>query len=369
MSTTDTRQKDLLEKETVKKSGRFYNQKRGDFNIGTYEYPEDLRTREDLKHYIVFYINVRENSDLKFEETKKNVGVQDSPIQKDRKYALATEDVQEAKDIVVNNLGFLGGIAGFLSGKGLGSRLAAALGGAGAGELTKLAIQNLEKGTAGFKPAKSVRLKEVITLHIEESPSVRYGVNYTETDMGTLTGLLIQGSAAETGTMTDFAKEAGSRLIAEMFRLPNLGSQRGTLSDLRNLGTRSKTNPFREVLFESVDYRTFTFRYRFFPKSENESDRIKNILDLFKKHMHPELSSQKLFYIYPSEFEISYYYQGKENEYLHKFAPCVLQNMDVQYGGDQFATFDNGAPVEITAALTFREVEQVTYEGVSKDGL
>jgi hypothetical protein len=206
-------------------------------------------------------------------------------------------------------------------------------------------------------------------LHLQERPSVRYGVNYTEKDMGALTGFLAQGSATKTfDDLSKVGKEALARGVASLIKLPSLVPGGGTLADLRSLTTRTTTNPFREVLFESVDYRTFNFRYAFFPKSSTESNRISDIIQLFKTHMHPEISDNRFFYMHPSEFEIKYYYKDKGNPYLHSFATCALTGLEVEYGGEQFSTFENGAPTEIGLSLTFREIEQVTSQGVVKYG-
>jgi hypothetical protein len=83
--------------------------------------------------------------------------------------------------------------------------------------------------------------------------------------------------------------------------------------------------------------------------------------------MHPELTPAKLFYIYPSEFDIQYFYKDRENPYVHKFARCALTDMQIEYGGEQFATFEDGSPVEVGLLLSFRELEQMTSERV-KDG-
>jgi hypothetical protein len=80
--------------------------------------------------------------------------------------------------------------------------------------------------------------------------------------------------------------------------------------------------------------------------------------------MHPELSTNKLFFIYPSEFEISYIFEGKENEYFHKFKPCVLESMDVTYGGEQYSSFTDGKPTEVNLSLTFKETEILTKSQV-----
>jgi hypothetical protein len=38
--------------------------------------------------------------------------------------------------------------------------------------------------------------------------------------------------------------------------------------------------------------------------------------------------------------------------------------MSVEYGGEQFATFEDGAPTEITLNLTFRELELMTKQTI-----
>ncbi len=70
----------------------------------------------------------------------------------------------------------------------------------------------------------------------------------------------------------------------------------------------------------------------------------------------------------PNTFDISYMYDGNENQYLQKISTCVLENMDVTYGGDRFRTFaanEEGAPpVETAVTLNFGEMELITKERV-----
>lgn len=344
-----------------KKFDREYNSlSAGGYHVGTFEYPEGLRVKPDLQHYVVFLINAREKSQLGKQalDEGKAFRVPENNISR-----LEQQAIEGSGKVVADNAFALGALAGFLgtSGKGVATRATAAL---AAGATTAVGTEIL-KNIDVFKSGRTVRLRDVITLHLEERPSVKYGVNYTEKEFGFLTGLLVQGSAAKT-LGQDFVNEAAARIVSQLITLPSLDPGRGgTLSNLRELGTREKTNPFREVLFESVDYRTFQFRYKFFPKSINETNKIRDIIEVFKKHMHPELSANKFFYVYPSEFEIKYYYRDKENDYLHKFATCALTDMQIDYGGDQFATFENGAPVEIGVTLTFKELEQLTSKAAS----
>ena len=123
-------------------------------------------------------------------------------------------------------------------------------------------------------------------------------------------------------------------------------------------------NPFKEVVFESVDFRSFSFKYKFYPKSAQEANNVKDIIQTFKEHMHPQITDSKMFFIYPSEFQISYYFGSKENPYFHKFRPCALESLEVNYGGDQFSTFKDGKPTEVQLTMTFRELEILTRESV-----
>jgi len=350
------------------------------YKIGTFEYPEDLRKRPDLQHYVAFYINVRDkrtggatqNPDAYFEKSSEEAKRIDALNESNR---ITENDARRASKVLKDNAATIAAAGTVIAGIGMGTRLTEipALAGKalGAGLAARIAVKMLDKlNLPDFAPGTTSRLKEVITLHVEDRPSVKYGVNYNDRELGALTGLLVQGSAAASvsGGLKAIAPELQARFISELIKLPSLKAGGGTLNDLREIGTREKTNPFREVLFESVDYRSFNFRYRFFPKSKSETQKIQNIIQMFKVHMHPETTGQRLFYIYPSEFDIQYFYKDKENPYVHKFARCALTGMTVDYGGEQFATFDDGAPTEINLTLSFRELEQMTSEGIKKNG-
>jgi hypothetical protein len=345
-----------------------------EYRIGTLEYPEGLRQNPDLQHWVAFYINTRDKS-IGGNKPSSSYTSTTNPNYVDKKEQdrvnllnnsgskLSQDALTATVPVTRDNAGKLAAGVTFITSIGMGSKVfdattKAAAVGVGARILVEV-TKNLN--LPNFTSGSTSRLKDVITLHIEERPSVKYGVNYADTDMGLLTGLLVEGSAAATaGTLKGALPEMQARFIRSLLKVP-------VLNNITELATRERTNAFREVLFESVDYRTFNFRYRFFPKSFNESEKIKSIIDTFKLHMHPQLSEQKLFYLYPSEFDIEYMYGDKVNPYLHKFARCALTDMSVEYGGEQFSTHSDGSPVEIGLTLTFRELEQMTSERV-KDG-
>lgn len=359
---------DIVDRERNERESKFRNRELGSYNVSAYEFPEGLRRNDDLQHYVAFFINVRENSEIGKQNANKLYNLPEGSLRRENR--LTEIEAGAATKVILNNAGTIGALVGFLANikKGVVSGGGGALVGAAAGVAGREVIKALDP-TFLTAVNRTFRLSDVITLHLQERPSVRYGVNYTEKDMGALTGFLAQGSATKTfDDLSKVGKEALARGVASLIKLPSLVPGGGTLADLRSLTTRTTTNPFREVLFESVDYRTFNFRYVFFPKSASESNKISDIIQLFKTHMHPEISDNRFFYMHPSEFEIKYYYKDKGNPYLHSFATCALTGLEVEYGGEQFSTFENGAPTEISLSLTFREIEQVTSQGVVKYG-
>ena len=86
--------------------------------------------------------------------------------------------------------------------------------------------------------------------------------------------------------------------------------------------------------------------------------------------MHPEFKDNNNFiYIYPSEFDISYYTGGQENLNLHRHPSCVLTEMNVNYTPNgSFTAFENGMPTQINVTLQFKELALLTKDKI-KDGL
>lgn len=366
---------DPVDEQRQERNGADINQSLGYYGLDNLQYPDGINIDPDKQHSVVFSINVREKSNLGEFYRSTNSLYEKSTYGERATAALETEDITRGGQAILNNAGKLGLLFGGLANVGKvrrGEILGAGVNTVGTGVFARGGAEIIKAIDSKFltEGNSTYRLKGSIVLHIENSPSVRYGINYTDKDLGALTGLITQASAeAATGQISKgFGKEVASRIIADLIKLPSLVPGGGTLADIRELSTRQKINPFREVFFESVDYRSFNFKYRFYPKNNNESKEVFRIIKLFKLHMHPEVSEDKFFFTYPSEFEISYRYKGEKNTYLHKMGRCALVGMEVEYGGDQFATFEDGSPVEIGMSLSFRELEQITSQGVNYYG-
>jgi hypothetical protein len=84
--------------------------------------------------------------------------------------------------------------------------------------------------------------------------------------------------------------------------------------------------------------------------------------------MHPEFKSQDAFlYVYPSEFDITYYKGSEENLNIHRHTSCVLTELNVNYTPNGvFNTFPNGMPTQINLTMSFKELMLLSKETIEK---
>jgi hypothetical protein len=127
-------------------------------------------------------------------------------------------------------------------------------------------------------------------------------------------------------------------------------------------------NNRQELMFNGIDKRSFSFDFKMVPKSEQESENIRNIVDMFRFHAMPEFfAGSERTMISPSTFDIKYMHKKGEHTFLNKISTCVLEGVSVKYGGDRTQFFVNNAPAQTEISLTFKELEIITKERI-KDG-
>jgi len=338
----------------------------GKYEVSGFSYPNDLLSNKAYGgNYAMFFINVAVDSKLAVDSSLKTDFVEDFD-----------QTSRRRGSIVANNLSFTqvagaatavgalkaGGL-GLLGGSGAAAKSALAVGAANAVGYTAVGTQ----AASGTRAQK--RLKTAIALHIPNQLLVRYGVTYGEEDLADFAvaaeTLKALSSDNKSSNLANVGKEAISSYALRS------GAQAGAVSAATGLAA----NPKKEQVFKGVDFRTFTFEYQFFPRSQEEADNVKNIIDQFKYHMHPEYKGAGEFlFIYPSEFDIAYYTNGSENKNIHKHTSCVLTEMSVNYTPNgMFNTFfesktGGGMPTQINVNLTFREL-QILNKDLVKEGL
>lgn len=187
------------------------------------------------------------------------------------------------------------------------------------------------------------------------------------------TGLEVKGNAA--GGPGAFLAETLANIVG------GAGKELGIVGEgIENVLLQSygiAQNPQVEVLFETIDNRSFEFNFSFHPRNEKEAKNVIEIIRMFRFHAAPEIAKNSggRYFVPPSEFDIEYRFKPSDtdndilNESLHKFATCVLEAIDVNYVGQsgQFLTFKDGIPANIEMRLRFKEVE-IIHKDLIKAG-
>ncbi len=344
------------------------------YNIVNYRFPEDAGVSFDLKHTIAFFINVRGNSKAKKNfKTAYKVNDEKMLTKVGVEKAIATGTAGAMGAAIANSAGSIAtAVVNSLAGAGLNHRTVGgtpapiAAAGAAAGAVASAVGTAGKIGIAGgavagtglmFSETETYRLQAALVMAIQEPPKVSYSIDYESFDAGVLMGGFSSGGFGEGAV--DMAK-------AGMLKFATIPGVIGAPDFGKGIQKMAGTaiNPFKTALFQQVKLRTFEFNYKFMPKSQKEANNTFNIINAFKEHMHPEFDSNKIFLIHPSEFNIVYYYAGKENDNWNKIGTCVLTDMYVDQGTEQLTTFVDGSSVEINMKLTFMETEMLTREKI-----
>ena len=233
--------------------------------------------------------------------------------------------------------------------------------------------------TIRVKRAPTRRLKTSIAMYMPSSVQVTYGANYQDTQIGAITE----------GTLNTFNEFAAGRISDGVTSLKTLGDQAadglqsfllGAVGVIPGLGGLRETAEMKsgvviadrlELAFKGVNKRAFQYTFKMTPKDKAEVDMIRKIIFAFKANMLPEFlgghrGGRRL--TVPNTFDIAYMYSASQNLHIHNISTCVLENMNVTYGGDRYRTFEPDAegaqPVETTITLNFKEMELITRERV-----
>ena len=136
-------------------------------------------------------------------------------------------------------------------------------------------------------------------------------------------------------------------------------------------------NPHKAVLFEGTDFRSHSFNFRLSPITATESDAIRQIIHIFKYHMHPGYAGNGVvggltigtgnhFFETPDFFNIELSHKAYT---VSDYRPCVLKGITVNYQPSNYPAYarsDGGAgdpaPMEVVMGLEFQEIEIITKE-------
>lgn len=200
-------------------------------------------------------------------------------------------------------------------------------------------------------PRYTRRIKESIALHMPNGGLVFTEPNvYEEVSMTALAGNIVGGVLN-----TLLPTEGTLQSRTEGLNLRNsIGSVISTGSQLLGF----PVNPRVEVLFSTRPQRQWVFEVFMLPRSETEAATVKQIIQTIRYYAAPEITTSGFFFIPPAEFDITFFFNGEENQNLPRINTCVLERIDVDYAPEAtYSTFRDGQPIAVRMSLAFREVE------------
>jgi len=240
-----------------------------------------------------------------------------------------------------------------------------------------------QSGGVGSTFKTTTRITDSVALYLPPNVQDNTTAGYNDFQTG-IVGLVAAGGSKFVDAMkrNDF-QAAASQLVqgakgiaAEAFKgalggLVDTITQTEGSAELANKAFGQATNPYMEVIFDSMALRTFTYNFTFAPKNAQERDDVQDIIKLFRFHMAPELKgAQHRFLTLPSTFDIHYMYQhskdyASENNFYSKIATCVLEGVAVDYTPNGVKSFQDGSPTQTTMSLTFKETELLNKQMIN----
>jgi hypothetical protein len=352
------------------------------YERNTFRFPEDIGSY-DKGHYILFNINEQVNTqfsnpqaagdiptvikniqDLQRRRGITNVsGVSQQALgigQQLAGQASNNPNVEPLKNLVQSGLSSLADIAG--------------------PNATKIAVdtadgfKNIVAGIKGDRFLRTIkRTTDTIALYMPDSLKFSYGQSYRPLELGS--GTLAVGAAFASSGYETIVNKEGNNIAPFITNYAAQKSGQPILKALAAAGTGLVTNPMLELIYSSPSFRNFSFNFILYPRSEKEAEQVQKILDTLRFHSSPEIKKNTggFFLIPPSEFDISFMYNGKANPNIDKVSTCVLTNMSVDYAPKGFHAYEvggendaklgrTGMPVGIGLTLSFMETQILTKE-------
>jgi hypothetical protein len=232
---------------------------------------------------------------------------------------------------------------------------------------------NLDNAFRYNTDSSTANVVDIIVLPVQSSIKEKSEVNYNETGMkgaNQLSNIAAQITGGGDGVLGDVL---GSVLSNTMGELSGKGGLIGDLVTISERLTGSARNQFLEVVFEGPKRRSYSFEWTLVARNENDAKAMNRIKRLFQFHMHPNLSADRSFYLYPNilKFSVEERVFLSDEDGIDKvprvttrevFASkaCVIDDFEVEYGDDRFNMFVGPSvtlPGIMKLSLSLTEIE------------
>jgi len=335
------------------------------FAFNALSYPLDVQNNFQNGHYMIFYVNVQNKTkyvydpaDSKEVTDERLKGVSENEKRYEELKAIRTGGKTGAKDAGTGTQ--LKEYSGFI-GEGFGE-----------------ASYTIKKGVKSSSE-NTKRITDSVAMYLPPNVEDNTIANYNDAKTGVAGFLVASGFDAKgkdakaiaesvVGSMEGILKDTTMRAIGVVGELFGAEGTEG----LAKKAFGEADNPYMEVLFDSMQLRTFTYNFTFAPRKEEEALEVQRIIQLFRFHMAPELRPGVNRYLgLPSTFDIHYMFLSSagiasENNFYNRIATCVLQDCSVNYTPGGVKSFEDGGPTQTTMKLTFKEIQLLTKDKIGK---
>lgn len=226
-----------------------------------------------------------------------------------------------------------------------------------------------------------------ICLYMPQHLQVDYTARYTDSSSMPLQKLIEAGrslytsiqkqidaiggiSSLSTQSVIDiassFAQDDMSKFVTHQFIKATLGPTYA--AELRQK-VGFVVNPFLANVYEHPDFRTFDFKFEFFPKNAKEAEQARRIIKLFKMAMHPSREGSgddDLIWGFPYVFDVFLCTPWTDKMFMTKRSALTRADVDYSAGGVQ-SFFKDGHPTHTTLRLSFKELDLLTREDIEKN--
>lgn len=223
-------------------------------------------------------------------------------------------------------------------------------------DLVNVRVQRFDQGTTG----------DVVSSLLSE-------IDINSLGVGNLSGAIIKGAMKNLpGLQGDTLGEIASSLDKDLAFLVRKGVDAAFPTQGRNIdaGTGTFINPKAALAFEGVEMKTHTFDWSIAPKSSEESENLRLIIETIKKNMLPSYVNtnviQRAMFRYPSMVDI--FFVGLDDKYYFQFKTCMIQTFTTNFTPNGMAVLRGGRPAIVQMNMTLIESDIHTSEDYGGTG-
>ena len=237
--------------------------------------------------------------------------------------------------------------------------------------------------------AFGAKINQAPTIQIKTPPNfnINTTADYTKGDaiFGAGSGNENTYNTVATGAFKDAAAKGGDGFDASNFALTAAQALQYSLEQglqqalgfagsagLGNISQyefsrRKALNPMSQMLYKGPQFRRYPLNFNMRPRSSEEAKHIKNIITAFRLAASPSVPSTNdallgdgatFLFGYPhlTQFDILFFDQNGDVQFLYRSKPCVIEAVISDYGGQKISFHEDGYPTEVAVQLSLIEI-------------